>query len=99
MTDRVVIPFGARYLVLDAATFEAALNAGDAYVRAETVTTATTECELVDAKEIARRFALKPAAVLRYARDGVIPTVKVGRLVRFDVSAVRAALDKMTEKM
>jgi hypothetical protein len=51
-----------------------------------------TAAHLVDAKAIAALFSLKPAAVLRYARDGVIPKTKIGRLCLFDVAAVRAAL-------
>jgi hypothetical protein len=94
VTDRVVIPFGARYLVLDATTFQAALTAGDAYVAAPDVVRVTAQSELVDANEIAKRFDLKANAVMRLARDGAIPTVKINRLVRFDVSAVRAALEK-----
>jgi hypothetical protein len=98
VTDRVVIPFGARYLVLDAATFREALTAGDAYVVVPDVGVETTEAELVDANEIARRFDLKANAVMRLARDGKIPAVKINRLVRFDVSAVRSALEKMEKR-
>lgn len=99
MTDRVVIPFGARYLVLDAATFRDALTAGDAFVATATdVATTATQSELVDANEIAKRFDLKANAVMRLARYGKIPAVKINRLVRFDVAAVRSALEKLTEK-
>ena len=97
MSDRVVIPFGARYIVLDAATFREALTAGDAYV-ATRAAEEVVESELVDANEIAKRFGLKANAVMRLARDGALPAVKINRLVRFDVAAVRAALAEMTEK-
>jgi len=53
-----------------------------------------SSAQLVDAKAIAALFSLKPAAVLRYARDGVIPKTKIGRLCLFDVAAVRAALTR-----
>ena len=99
MTDRVVIPFGARYLVLDERAFQAALTAGDAYVGGgATVADVSEATGLVDANEIAKRFDLKANAVMRLARDGDIPAVKINRLVRFDVGAVRSALEKMTEK-
>jgi hypothetical protein len=98
MSDRVVIPFGARYLVLDEHAFQAALTAGDAYVGGVATVADVAASELVDANEIAKRFGLKAARVLSLARDGAIPAVKINRLVRFDVSAVRLALDKMMEK-
>jgi hypothetical protein len=100
MTATVIIPFGARYLVLDQATFEAALAAGDTLVQAPNATNGRGTCleaaELVDAAQLARVFSLRPAAVLRLARDGVIPVVKVGRLSKFDIAAVRAALDEQS---
>jgi excisionase family DNA binding protein len=48
---------------------------------------------LVDVEVIARRLNISEDSVYRYARDGRIPSVRVGsRLVRFDAEAVLQAL-------
>ena len=43
---------------------------------------------LLTAEELAERWQATPAHVYRLGRDGVIPVVRIGRLVRFRVEAV-----------
>jgi len=48
----------------------------------------STESPLLDAKSLAPRLGLNHKAVLHFARNGVIPSVRIGRLVRFDPSQI-----------
>lgn len=43
---------------------------------------------LLDAEELAARWRVRKAHVYRLAREGVIPTVHVGRYPRFRLSAI-----------
>jgi len=51
-----------------------------------------TKTKYADARATAAYFGLHPRTVLRLARRGEIPVLRVGRYVRFDVQAVEAAL-------
>jgi predicted site-specific integrase-resolvase len=49
--------------------------------------------QFVDARAVAQRFGVKPAAVLAWARRGWIPCIRAGqRPVLFDVNEVELAL-------
>lgn len=51
--------------------------------------------ELVDGKEMARRIAVSPATVRRWAQNGIIPVVRLSnRTQRYDPAAVIAALKR-----
>lgn len=56
----------------------------------DTSTTATPR--LVTADELAELLTISRSHVYQLAHDGVIPSVKIGRNVRFEVAAVLAAL-------
>jgi excisionase family DNA binding protein len=43
---------------------------------------------LLTAEEVAGRWQATPAHVYRLGRDGVIPVVRIGRLVRFRLEAI-----------
>lgn len=43
---------------------------------------------LVDAETIAAQYGLRPSYVYKLAREGRMPSYKIGRLVRFDVGEV-----------
>jgi excisionase family DNA binding protein len=45
---------------------------------------------LMTAGDVARRWQVKTSAVYRLAREGRLPTVRVGRYVRFRPEAVEA---------
>lgn len=47
---------------------------------------------LISAQELADKLALPPASVRRLAREGRLPCYRAGRLLRFDLAEVRAAL-------
>ena len=49
---------------------------------------------LVDAAELARIVGLPEASVRRLARKGELPALRFGRLWRFDVDRVMAALEQ-----
>lgn len=46
---------------------------------------------MVTAAELAEILSVHELTVLRWARDGTIPSERYGRLYRFDLSKVRAA--------
>ena len=48
--------------------------------------------KLIGVQELAELLSLPPASVRRYARCGKLPFFKVGRLLRFDVDEVKAAI-------
>jgi excisionase family DNA binding protein len=53
----------------------------------------TAKSELLTACELADRLKLCEETVRRLARDGVIPSFRIGgRTIRFDAQAVEAAL-------
>ena len=52
---------------------------------------------LVRAREIAERIAVHPATIWRWAAAGVVPSIRVGRTVRFDPDAVKAALEAQSK--
>jgi excisionase family DNA binding protein len=47
---------------------------------------------LVDGREMAKLLAVSTSSLNRMAKSGEIPSVRVGRLVRFDPTAVVTAL-------
>lgn len=48
---------------------------------------------LVTAGEVAKALRLSPSSVYRYAQSGAIPSIRVEGSVRFDLDAVRSALE------
>lgn len=46
--------------------------------------------QLLDAHALAERWRVKPAHVYRLAREGQIPTVRIGRYPRFPLAAIEA---------
>lgn len=46
--------------------------------------------QLLTAEEVARRWQVRPSHVYRLAREHQIPTVKLGRYVRFHPGAIEA---------
>jgi excisionase family DNA binding protein len=52
-----------------------------------------SKVELLDAKELAKVFRLPLPSVWRLARDGKLPAFRAGRLLRFDLARVLAALE------
>ena len=49
---------------------------------------------LLSAKELAGELSVHPKTVMRLARQGFIPAERLGRRLRFDLTAVRAAMRK-----
>jgi excisionase family DNA binding protein len=49
---------------------------------------------LLTADQLAARWQVPKSQVYRLARDGLIPTVRIGRYYRFKVSAVEAFEDR-----
>jgi|SRR5215472_6877713 len=95
MTDRVLIPFGMEVLVLtETELVEARRRGRELMPRSATAAApAAPGVELVTAKVIAVEFSLPVTCVYEYAKAGRIPSVRVGRYVRFDKHQVRAALE------
>jgi excisionase family DNA binding protein len=52
-----------------------------------------SKVELLDAKELAKVFRLPLPSVWRLVREGKIPVYRAGRLMRFDLARVLAALE------
>ena len=49
---------------------------------------------LMSAKQISDYLGIGRSTLRRYVKNGIIPSIKMGGFVRFDVLAVRAALDR-----
>jgi len=94
VTDRYLIPFGDRFLALDASAFAAALEAGARLVPATPgePTPATEARPLVDVTALAREINVAVSQIRELVRRKQIPVVRVGRHHRFDVEDVKAAL-------
>ncbi len=89
-----LIPFGDRFLALDAATFAAALERGRAAVPAKVAEPMPVIIPhpLVDVTALAREINVAVSQVRELVRRKQIPVVRVGRHHRFDVEEVKAAL-------
>lgn len=94
MTDRVLIclPDG-RWLALSAELFRDALQNG-AELAAPTVASPARETSsaLVTADEIGEATHMSRSTVYELAKAGVLPSVRVGRRIRFDRLRVMAVL-------
>jgi hypothetical protein len=101
MSDRVLIPFGTRLLCLSRDTFETALRDGAAIARAtfldvEEATASGLSQEaagtrLLSVEAASAMLSVDPQWLLRQAREGNIPHVRLGRFVRFDAAAIADA--------
>lgn len=54
--------------------------------------------ELLSCGEIADRLHVAPATVLKWARQGIIPTIRIHRTLRFDPAEVETALRALAAK-
>ena len=92
MSDRVLIPLpGIGTLELTREAYEAALrplNQPD-----KPAVTSSTE-QLVDVRALSAQLSLPVSCIYEYARAGRIPSVRAGKHVRFNATAVLAALAK-----
>jgi hypothetical protein len=96
VSDRVLIPFGNRMLVLPRDAFEAALRDGEAFAREalDTGTAAVSDVplgatRLLTPADAARELAVDPSWLLRQAREGRIDYVRLGsKYVRFNPTAI-----------
>ena len=95
MTDRVIIPFGPEVLIFTESELAEARRRGRQQFVSQVAasTSQIEETALVDAKRIATEFSLPLTCIYEYAKSGRIPSVRVGRHVRFDKHQVRAALE------
>lgn len=93
MSDRVIIPFGSELLVLTEAELTEARRRGrDLMPQAAPALPVEASVALVTAKALASEFSLPVSCIYEYAKAGRIPSVRVGKHVRFDKRLVRAAL-------
>jgi excisionase family DNA binding protein len=87
MSDRVLIPLpGIGTLSLTREQYEAAL------IPAEIPREQPASESLVSAKSLSAALSLPVSCIYEYAKAGRIPSVRVGRHVRFNHSQVLAAL-------
>ncbi len=94
--DRVMIPFGTELLILTGEELEVARGRGRDYQRPVPVTP-LSDGRLVDVRAVASEFSLPKSTVYEYAKSGRIPSVRVSpKKVRFDLAAVRDALNRKT---
>lgn len=94
VADRVIIPFGPDVLILTEQEFVQARERGRAMARPVAAPSAApVPCnELVTASKIALELSLPRSCIYEYAKAGRIPSVRVGKHVRFNTLAVLAAL-------
>jgi excisionase family DNA binding protein len=92
MSDRVLIPLpGVGTLDLAREVYEAALRP---IAAPASPLPATDSTELVTAKNLAVTTSLPVSCLYEYAKAGRIPSVRVGKHVRFHTAQVLAALRK-----
>jgi excisionase family DNA binding protein len=92
MTTRVIIPLpGIGTLELTREAYEAALRPLHAPTAAE-----APAAKLVNAQVLAELLSLPVSCIYEYAKAKRIPCVRMGKHVRFDAAAVRAALGGAT---
>lgn len=94
MTDRVLIclPDG-RWLALSAELFREALQSGAELAAPPVASPAReTSSALVTADEIAEATHMSRSTVYELAKGGVLPSVRVGRRIRFDREKVMTVL-------
>lgn len=97
MTDRIIIatPFGPIAVPIDA--FREFRKAADALMPSEAPPSVAKSAQtgpLATAAETAEALGVAVSKVRELARTGAIPVVRLGRYHRFDLGAVRAALDQ-----
>jgi excisionase family DNA binding protein len=97
VSDKVIVPVaGLGCLALDAAAFREALAAGANLFPVPPGAPLADE-RLLSAEEIARELNVPTTWIEQSARTGRIPSLAVGRYVRFRRSAVEAALVAQTD--
>ncbi|MGO9987981.1 MAG: helix-turn-helix domain-containing protein [Steroidobacteraceae bacterium] len=90
MSERVLIPLpGIGTLALTREAYEAALIPIGA---PESEPTEASTDSLVNAKELSVALSLPVSCIYEYAKAGRIPSVRIGRHVRFNQSLVLSAL-------
>jgi excisionase family DNA binding protein len=100
VSSTVAVPLAdGRWLVLEWETFTGALQRGAKFGFNGTAAAggpAPTE-RLVNSAELAELLGCNDTLVEQMARDGRIPAVRIGRLLRFEPAAVLAALRATTK--
>jgi excisionase family DNA binding protein len=92
MTERIAVPLpDGRWLIMDTETFVAALAAGRAFPPPDLPAPIAME-PLLTSAGVAELLGCNDTLVEQMAKDGRIPAVRIGRLLRFDPEAVLAAL-------
>jgi len=93
MTDRVLIclPDG-RWLALSADLFREALQSGAQLAAPSTSPAQQPSSGLVTADEIGEATHMSRSTVYELAKAGVLPSVRVGRRIRFDRERVMSVL-------
>jgi excisionase family DNA binding protein len=93
MSDRVLIPLpGVGTLALSREAYEAALIPISAPVASLATSSSATGESLVSAKVLSASLSLPVSCIYEYAKAGRIPSVRVGRHVRFNHAQVLEAL-------
>jgi hypothetical protein len=97
MTDKIALPLpDGRWLVLDRATFDAALAEGAALMSQQATSSLTNSPAtepLIDAAAAEKLTGVPRSWFAEAARKGSIPTVWLGRYPRFRMSALIEALE------
>ena len=57
------------------------------------------QTRLIDVKSVAERLGEKPATVYDYARQGILPCVRLGRKVKFDPKAIERWIEEGGEAL
>jgi len=58
----------------------------------------SNDTKTVNARELAAMLGVSRLTVLRWGRDGLIPSMKVGRLVMFEPEKVKSAVQRFKPK-
>lgn len=89
MTDFVLVPYGSAFLRLTEAEFAAAMGRGlDPGPKSAPAHPPVAGEALLDSRAMGERLAVTAELCEQMAREGRIPSVRIGRYLRFDPAAV-----------
>jgi excisionase family DNA binding protein len=97
VADRIVIALSdGRWLARDREAFEAALVAGAELEPTKASSVATAGPRLLTSEQLSDQLNIPPTWLEEAARRDELPSVRIGKYVRFDLEEVLACLNPRT---
>jgi excisionase family DNA binding protein len=94
MTNHVALPLpDGRWLMLETEIFNAALAAGADFMPQPASRDGTRATDLLTARQVAEQLSIPATKVEDAARRSEIPSIRIGRYVRFNLDDVLAVVN------